>query len=170
MAGCTGAWRHIASGAGPMNWIVAVGAGAGLGLAYFGGLWLTVRGVLRRPSAPVLVPYGGVDPARAAWGAGLTMLSRNGAGALVGRSGRPLAIAVVSCCADWEGARMEGSGLSPPPSVSHRADRRHADGRRYADRLGSADRRGRAGAARAGPASVRLAGGGRTASSSTSKT
>ena len=25
-----------------MSWIVAVGAGAGLGLAYFGGLWLTV--------------------------------------------------------------------------------------------------------------------------------
>ena len=26
-----------------MMWIAAVGAGAGLGLAYFGGLWLDVR-------------------------------------------------------------------------------------------------------------------------------
>jgi len=43
-----------------MNWAVAFGAGAGLGLAYFGGLWLTVVGVLRRPSRLVWVPVSGV--------------------------------------------------------------------------------------------------------------
>ncbi|MGP0069375.1 MAG: hypothetical protein ACLQGP_37960 [Isosphaeraceae bacterium] len=38
--------------------IVAVGAGAGMGLAYFGGLRLTVRRVLSRPSLASLVPLG----------------------------------------------------------------------------------------------------------------
>ena len=56
-----------AAGARRMNWIAAVGAGAGLGLAYFGGLWLTVR---RRgapsPRSAVLVPVERRGPARPA--------------------------------------------------------------------------------------------------------
>jgi F1F0 ATPase subunit 2 len=69
-----------------MMWIAAVGVGAGLGLAYFGSLWLTVRGVVNQPSRSALVPYGGAIRL-VLLGAGLTMLSRNGAGALVGALG-----------------------------------------------------------------------------------
>ena len=43
-----------------MSWIVALSVGAGLGLAYFGGLWLTVLGVLRHPSRAALVPLSGI--------------------------------------------------------------------------------------------------------------
>jgi F1F0 ATPase subunit 2 len=65
-----------------MMWIAAVGAGAGLGLAYFGGLWLTVRGVVNRPSRSALVPYGGAIRL-VLLGVGLTMLGRQGAGILL---------------------------------------------------------------------------------------
>jgi F1F0 ATPase subunit 2 len=69
-----------------MMWIAAVGAGAGLGLAYFGGLWLTVRGVVNRPSRSALIPYGGV--ARLVLlAAGLTILGRQGAGMLLAALG-----------------------------------------------------------------------------------
>lgn len=33
-----------------MNWVAAAGTGFGLGLAYFGGLWVSVRGLERRRS------------------------------------------------------------------------------------------------------------------------
>ena len=69
-----------------MIWITAVGTGAGLGLAYFGGLWLTVRGVVNRPSRSSLVPYAGAIRL-VLLGVGLTMLSRHGAGALLGALG-----------------------------------------------------------------------------------
>ena len=69
-----------------MIWIAAVGAGAALGLAYFGGLWLTVRGVVSRPARSALVPYGGAI--RLIFlGSGLMLLGRQGAGALVGALG-----------------------------------------------------------------------------------
>ncbi|MHB1556875.1 MAG: N-ATPase subunit AtpR [Isosphaeraceae bacterium] len=42
-----------------MNWIVGVAAGAGLGLVYFGGLWLTVRAVLDRPARARWLPLLG---------------------------------------------------------------------------------------------------------------
>ena len=65
-----------------MNWAVAAGAGAGLGLAYFGALWLTVVGVVRRPSRAAWVPVGGA--ARLALlGLALAALSRQGAGCVV---------------------------------------------------------------------------------------
>jgi len=65
-----------------MNWIVAVSAGAGLGLAYFGGLWLTVAGVVRQPSRAAWVPVTGV--ARLILlGLGLGILSRQGAGSVL---------------------------------------------------------------------------------------
>ena len=69
-----------------MIWIAAVVAGAGLGLAYFGGLWLTVRGVVGRPARSALVPFGGVIRL-ALLGSGLMLLGRQGAGALVGALG-----------------------------------------------------------------------------------
>jgi F1F0 ATPase subunit 2 len=65
-----------------MIWITAVGAGAGLGLAYFGGLWLTVRGVVERPSLSALVPYG-VAIRLVLLGSGMMMLSRHGASILL---------------------------------------------------------------------------------------
>lgn len=65
-----------------MMWIQAVGAGAGLGLAYFGGLWLTVRGLVRRPDRSALVRCGGAIRL-ALLGSGLMLLARQGAGALV---------------------------------------------------------------------------------------
>ena len=69
-----------------MIWVAAVVAGAGLGLAYFGGLWLTVRGVVGRPARAGLVPYGGAIRL-ALLGSGLLLLGRQGAGALVGALG-----------------------------------------------------------------------------------
>jgi F1F0 ATPase subunit 2 len=69
-----------------MSWIVAVGAGAGLGLAYFGGLWWTVVGVVRQPSRAVWVPVSGV--ARLILlGLGLAILSRHGAGSVLSSLG-----------------------------------------------------------------------------------
>lgn len=69
-----------------MNWIVAVSAGAGLGLAYFGGLWLTVIGVVRQPSRAVWVPVSGA--ARLILlGLGLAILSRRGAGSVLAALG-----------------------------------------------------------------------------------
>jgi F1F0 ATPase subunit 2 len=65
-----------------MNWAVAFGAGAGLGLAYFGGLWLTVVGVLRRPSRLVWVPVSGVVRL-VLLGVALAALSRQGAGSVL---------------------------------------------------------------------------------------
>ena len=39
-----------------MTWAAAAGTGFGLGLAYFGGLWLAVRGL--RPGGPVRLAAG----------------------------------------------------------------------------------------------------------------
>lgn len=58
-----------------MNWIVALSAGAGLGLAYFGGLWLTVVTLVRQPSMAVLVPVSGAARLMLL-GLGLAILSR----------------------------------------------------------------------------------------------
>jgi F1F0 ATPase subunit 2 len=69
-----------------MIWIAAVGAGAGLGLAYFGGLWLTVRGVVSRPARSALIPCGGAIRL-ALLGSCLMLLARQGAGMLVGALG-----------------------------------------------------------------------------------
>jgi F1F0 ATPase subunit 2 len=69
-----------------MSWIVAVGAGAGLGLAYFGGLWLTVCRVVSRPKTAVLVPLGSVVRL-ALLGGGLMLLSRNGCGSILAALG-----------------------------------------------------------------------------------
>jgi F1F0 ATPase subunit 2 len=69
-----------------MNWIFALSAGAGLGLAYFGGLWLTVIGVVRQPSGAVLVPVSGA--ARfILLGLGLAILSRQGTGSILAALG-----------------------------------------------------------------------------------
>jgi F1F0 ATPase subunit 2 len=69
-----------------MNWIVAVSAGAGLGLVYFGGLWMTVIGVVRRPSRAAWVPVSGL--ARLILlGLGLSILSRQGAGSILAALG-----------------------------------------------------------------------------------
>jgi F1F0 ATPase subunit 2 len=69
-----------------MTWIAAVGVGAVLGLAHFGGLWLTVRGVVRRPSRSAFLPIGGAIRL-ALVGSGLWLVGRQGAGALVGALG-----------------------------------------------------------------------------------
>ncbi len=69
-----------------MSWIVALSVGAGLGLAYFGGLWLTVLGVLRRPSRAVLVPVSGIVRF-ILLAVGFAMLAGQGAGSLVAALG-----------------------------------------------------------------------------------
>lgn len=69
-----------------MIWITAVGAGAGLGLAYFGGLWLTVRSVVSRPSRSAFLSYGAAIRLMLL-GCGLTALGRLGAGPLVAALG-----------------------------------------------------------------------------------
>jgi hypothetical protein len=66
--------------------ILAICAGAGLGLAYFGSLWLTVRGVLKRPGRSALIPYGGAIRF-AMLGSCLMLLGRQGAGPLLGALG-----------------------------------------------------------------------------------
>lgn len=69
-----------------MIWIAAIGAGAALGLAHFGGLWLTVRGVVDRPARSALVPYAGAIRL-ALLGSGLMLLARQGAGAMMAALG-----------------------------------------------------------------------------------
>jgi F1F0 ATPase subunit 2 len=65
-----------------MTLILAVGAGAGMGLAYFGGLWLTVSRVVSRPSLAFLVPLAsGIR--LLLLGVGLIMLSRHGSGGIL---------------------------------------------------------------------------------------
>lgn len=66
-----------------MNGIAAVGLGMGMGLAYFGGLWLTVRHLAGRRARSPLVSYG-AGIRMALLGSGLALLGRLGAGALVG--------------------------------------------------------------------------------------
>ncbi len=69
-----------------MNWIVALTAGAGLGVAYFGGLWFTVTSVLRQPSRAVLVPVSGI--ARLVLLAvGLAIVARQGARSMLAALG-----------------------------------------------------------------------------------
>jgi F1F0 ATPase subunit 2 len=38
-----------------MSWVIALGIGFGLGLASFGGLWLTIQQVAHKPQAQVLL-------------------------------------------------------------------------------------------------------------------
>jgi len=69
-----------------MSWIVAMSAGLGLGVAYFGGLWLTVTSVLRRPASAALVPISGA--ARLVLlGLALAFFARQGAGSMVAALG-----------------------------------------------------------------------------------
>jgi F1F0 ATPase subunit 2 len=69
-----------------MSWIAAIGVGAGLGLAYFGGLWLTVRQVTRRPSRIAWIPLGHLGRL-SVLGLGLAGLSRHGAGGILAALG-----------------------------------------------------------------------------------
>ena len=69
-----------------MIWIAGIGAGAGLGLAYFGGLWLTVRGVVGRPDRSALIACGAAIRF-VLLASGLILLARRGAGGLVGALG-----------------------------------------------------------------------------------
>jgi len=65
-----------------MRWIAAMAAGVGLGLLYFGGLWLTVPLVVRKPGRPAL--FAASHAARfAVLGLALAALSRGGAGPLL---------------------------------------------------------------------------------------
>ena len=69
-----------------MNWIGGFGAGAGLGVVYFGGLWLTVLGVMRRPSMAALVPASGA--ARLiVLGFGLAIVGRQGCAGILAALG-----------------------------------------------------------------------------------
>lgn len=65
-----------------MSWIVAIAAGAALGLAYFGGLWLTVKSVVRQPARATWVPMSGVVRL-ILLGIGLAILGRQGAASVL---------------------------------------------------------------------------------------
>jgi len=69
-----------------MSWLAAMGAGVGLGLAYFGGLWLTVVIVVCRSSRPAWVPISGVVRLALLW-VGLAAVSRHDAGNVVAALG-----------------------------------------------------------------------------------
>jgi hypothetical protein len=69
-----------------MSGILAIGVGAGLGLAYFGGLWLTVCRVVGRPSWAAWVPLGGLVRLLLL-GLALALLSRQGIGCLLAAVG-----------------------------------------------------------------------------------
>jgi hypothetical protein len=69
-----------------MKWIVAVGAGAGLGLAYYGGLWLTVVGLVRQPSRATWIPVCGMGRL-ILLGMGLAIPGRQGIGSILAALG-----------------------------------------------------------------------------------
>jgi F1F0 ATPase subunit 2 len=69
-----------------MMYVAAASAGAGLGLAYFGMLWLTVRGLVKAPTWSVLATCGAAIRF-VLLAAGLAMLCRGGVGALLGALG-----------------------------------------------------------------------------------
>jgi F1F0 ATPase subunit 2 len=69
-----------------MTWMVAAGAGAGLGLAYFGGLWLTVRRVVSRRCGAAWIPLSSATRLLLL-GLGFLFLSRQGAGAVLAALG-----------------------------------------------------------------------------------
>ena len=56
--GCAGAWRHVEQGASRDELDRGDRTGVGLGLVYFGGLWLTVRRVAG-PAGRTLVAASG---------------------------------------------------------------------------------------------------------------
>lgn len=62
---------------------VGLGAGFGLGCVFFGGLWLTLRGV-ERSRHPALVVVGSFLLRLGAVGAGLWWVARAGGGAVAG--------------------------------------------------------------------------------------
>ncbi len=109
-----------------MNWIVAVSAGAGLGLAYFGGLWFTVVGVVRQPSQGRLGSGERRRPASSSWALGLAILSRQGAGSVLAALGGTLAVAVVYVAAVRRSSTWKVEGFPRPP-FSSRADRGHRE-------------------------------------------
>jgi hypothetical protein len=41
-----------------MNWVTAAGTGFGLGLAYFGGLWLSIRAIRSGAPSPIRLTVG----------------------------------------------------------------------------------------------------------------
>lgn len=65
-----------------MSWIIAGSAGAGLGLAYFGGLWLTIKSVVRQPRRAVWLPVAGLARLLLL-GLGLAILCRQGSSSVV---------------------------------------------------------------------------------------
>ena len=69
-----------------MNWIVAASAGAALGLAYFGGLWFTVIGVLNQPSRAIWIPLSGAVRFLLL-ALGMALLCRQGAGSVLAALG-----------------------------------------------------------------------------------
>jgi F1F0 ATPase subunit 2 len=69
-----------------MTWIEAIGAGAVLGLAYFGGLWLTVCQVVSRPTWAAWIPLASVVRLMLL-GTGLAILGRQGAGSILASLG-----------------------------------------------------------------------------------
>jgi F1F0 ATPase subunit 2 len=65
-----------------MNWLGAMAAGGGLGLLYFGGLWLTVRLIVRQSRGTAW--FTASQAARfAALGVALSALARAGPGPLL---------------------------------------------------------------------------------------
>jgi F1F0 ATPase subunit 2 len=64
-----------------MSWIVAASAGAGLGLAYFAGLWFTIRILVRESRSALWVPLSYLCRF-VLLGLGLATLSRRGAGGI----------------------------------------------------------------------------------------
>lgn len=88
-----------------MTWLAAVGAGAGLGLVHFGGLWLMVRGAVSRSMRPRIVSHL-IALRLALLGYCLTFLVRGGAGA-----GAIVAMLVGIWLARWVLIRRITGGL-----------------------------------------------------------
>ena len=65
-----------------MNWLAAMATGLGLGLLYFGGLWLTVRRVVQGSHRTPLLATSHVVRF-AMLGSALSVLSQGGAGNLL---------------------------------------------------------------------------------------
>jgi hypothetical protein len=62
-----------------MTWILSAGLGAGLGAAYFGALWFSVKQVISRPSLVALYPLCSV----------VRLVVLGACLAIVGRQGSP---------------------------------------------------------------------------------
>lgn len=67
-----------------MNWAAAMGTGFGLGLAYFGGLWLGVRGLHSGGWSPIRFAVGRVGRFLLAAITFYALLQTGGIGAVLG--------------------------------------------------------------------------------------